>query len=342
MSGVGPLIVDVGGHELTAADRERLAHPLVGQVILFARNFDHPAQLGRLCAQIHALRDPPLLILADQEGGRVQRFRTGFTVIPPMADLGRLASRDAASASRIARAVGLVIATELRARGVDLTLAPVLDLEWGRSGVIGERAFARDPAAVARLAADLVQGFALAGMACCGKHFPGHGWAEADSHSGAVVDERPLETILAHDVAPYRALGAGLAAVMPSHVIYAAVDPQPAGFSPRWLKTILRDELGFDGAVISDDLSMLAAAAAGPIEARAAAALAAGCDLVPVCNDEAGAERVLDTLRWAAPAAFAARRQRLVPRGPPPADIEADLRYRRARDEVVQWIEGKT
>jgi beta-N-acetylhexosaminidase len=336
----GPLTVDIAGCELGTDERERLLHPLVGQVILFARNFEAPVQLARLCAQIHALRDPPLLIVADQEGGRVQRFRTGFTPIAPMADLGARWRVDPIEACRLARTAGFVLAAELRAHGVDLALAPVLDLAWGRSAVIGERAFDADPRVVTLLGGHLMHGLALAGMACCGKHFPGHGWAEADSHSGLATDERSLAEIVEHDAAPYRDLGPALAAVMPAHVIYRAVDPRPAGFSPVWINDVLRSRLGFDGAVISDDLSMHGAAYAGDIVERSTLALAAGCDLIHVCNDRAGADRVIDRLRWAAGPQFESRRRRLLPRGEPPD--EADPVYRRARAALLRWNEGES
>lgn len=262
---MGPVVVDIESTSLSAAERERLRHPLVGMVILFARNFESPAQLRTLSAQIRAVRVQPPLIAVDHEGGRVQRFRSApFTVIAPMAELGRLWDRDVLLACRTAVSTGFVMAAELRAHGVDLTFAPVLDLEWGRSSVIGDRALHRDPRTVTVLASHLCHGMALAGMANCGKHFPGHGWPFADSHVDVPVDERSPEAIIAADAAPYGWLGASLASVMPAHVIYPHVDPLPAGFSRRWIDTILRRRLGFTGAVFSDDLSMQAPASRVP------------------------------------------------------------------------------
>ncbi len=313
---IGPVVVDVAGPRLTAAERARLAHPLVGMVILFKRNYESPAQLAALCDEIHSLRAPPLLIAVDHEGGRVQRFRAApFTAIPAMDALGRLWDRDVLHACRVAVSAGYVMGAELRAHGVDLTFAPVLDLAWSRSSVIGDRAFHHDARVVAMLANHLCHGLSLAGMANCGKHFPGHGWAHADSHVAVPVDERALPALLDADVAPYRWLGASLASVMPAHVIYPEVDSAPAGFSRRWLREILREDLGFTGAVFSDDLSMEGAKVAGDMVARAQAALDAGCDFVLVCNDPEGAERVLNAVRWKRDAAFDERAARLTPRG---------------------------
>ncbi|HUN90797.1 MAG TPA: beta-N-acetylhexosaminidase [Burkholderiaceae bacterium] len=337
----GPLLVDVGGPALDAADLERLSHPLVGQVILFTRNFASCDQLEALCAEIHALRDPPLLIVADHEGGRVQRFRAGFTSVPPMADFGCLWRTDAAEACRLARATGVVVAHELRAHGIDMALAPVLDLDWGRSRVIGERSFGRDPWAVAQLAGALAQGYATAGMSCCGKHFPGHGWAEGDSHVAVPCDDRPLEELLREDMAPYRWLGPALGAVMPAHVVYPAVDSMPAGFSRVWLQDVLRARVGFQGAVISDDLSMQGAEVAGPVEQRAARALQAGCDIVTICNDPAAVDRVLRTLRWESTPEFVSRRARLRPRGDAVfrGDLSRDAVWRAAARDLAAWID---
>jgi beta-N-acetylhexosaminidase len=281
---LGPVIADVAGLELTDAERERLRHPLVGGVILFARNYDSPQQLAALTHEIHALRTPPLLVCVDHEGGRVQRFRKGFSSIAPMRELGRLWDRDVLAALREATEVGYRIGSELRGAGVDLSFTPVLDLDHGASGVIGDRAFHGDPRVVTLLAKSLNHGLLLAGLANCGKHFPGHGYAHADSHVAMPTDERPLADILALDAAPYAWLGRSLSAVMPAHVVYPAVDPNPAGFSRKWLQTILRRRLKFDGLVFSDDLTMEAATVAGGIVARASAALSAGCDMVLVCN----------------------------------------------------------
>lgn len=296
-SPLGPVMVDVAGHSLTAAERRRLRHPLVGGVILFARNYQSPEQLRALTAEIHACRKPSLLIAVDQEGGRVQRFRDGFTAIPPMRTLGELWDQDVLEACRHATEVGRQIGQELRDCGVDLSFTPVLDLDYGHSKVIGNRAFHHDPRVVTMLARCLSHGLLLAGLANCGKHFPGHGFADADSHVAMPRDERSLDEILAADAAPYHWLGDALTAVMPAHVVYPQVDRKPAGFSKRWLQTILRRRLGFDGVVFSDDLVMEAASVAGGITARAEAALKAGCDMVLVCNRPDLADEVLATLQ---------------------------------------------
>jgi beta-N-acetylhexosaminidase len=333
----GPVVVDVAGLELGPQDGSRLSHPLVGMVILFARNYASPGQLRNLCAQIHALRDPPLLVAVDQEGGRVQRLREGFTRLPPMAELGRLWDREPLDACRAALTLGWLMASELRAHGVDLSFAPVLDLDWARSAVVGDRALHADARVVSLLAGRLCHGMALAGMACCGKHFPGHGWADADSHVALPVDERGLQEILGSDALPYANLGVGLDAVMPAHVVYPKVDPLPAGFSRRWIEEILRGQIGFAGAVFSDDLSMQGARAAGGLLDSARAALAAGCDLVLICNDSAGADGVLQALDWQPPPRFAERFARLIPRGPAPAGPEA-LRASEAYHRAVREL----
>ena len=276
----GPLMVDVEGLTLTEADKRRLTHPLVGGVILFSRNYKDPVQLSALTQAIADLRNPPLPITVDHEGGRVQRFREGFTRLPAMRVLGELFSRDTNAAEDASEAVGLVLAAELRAHGVDFSFTPVLDLDWGRSGVIGDRSFSKDPQIVSRLAAALIRGLRKGGMGSCGKHFPGHGWVEADSHVAIPVDERSLEEI-EPDMQPYHELG--LDAVMPAHVIYPVLDDRPAGFSPRWLEK-LRLECQFDGIIFSDDLSMEGASVAGNIVDRANAAWDAGCDVLLVCN----------------------------------------------------------
>jgi beta-N-acetylhexosaminidase len=325
------VVVGVRGTVLDAEDRERLAHPLVGMVILFAANYESPDQLQRLTADIHALRSPPLLIAVDHEGGRVQRFRTGFTRLPPMRTLGRLWDRDVLLACRTAASLGYVLAAELRAHGVDFSFTPVLDVDHGRSGVIGDRAFHSDPRVVTLLAAHLMHGLQLAGMSNCGKHFPGHGWAAADSHVAIPHDERGQAAIVGADAAPYRWLGPQLASVMPAHVIYDAVDPAPAGFSPHWIG-LLRGQLGFTGAVFSDDLLMEGARVAGTVPDRASAALAAGCDLVLVCNRTDAMDEVLDGLRWKAGPRYAERVARIAPRGaaPPPAELRRSEVYRAA------------
>lgn len=282
---LGRVIVDVAGTELSAQERELLCHPEVGGMILFSRNFESRQQLRALTASIRALRRPELLITVDHEGGRVQRFRNGYTRLPSMRALGAAYAADRAQGLALARAEGHVLAAELLEDGVDLSFTPVLDLDFDRSAVIGDRAFSADPGVIAALAGALMEGLAAAGMASVGKHFPGHGWAEADSHVAIPVDERAREEIETLDLAPYRVLiPAGLTAVMPAHVIYPQVDDRPAGFSPVWLKQILRGALGFDGLIFSDDLTMEGASVAGGVIDRARAALEAGCDMVLVCN----------------------------------------------------------
>lgn len=306
---LGPLMIDVAGLQLTDLERDRLRHPLVGGLILFARNYESPEQLAGLTAEIHALRSPPLPIAIDHEGGRVQRCREGFTRLPPMRRLGELWDRDPQAALTAAGQMAYVLAAELRACGVDLSFTPVLDLDWGRSSVIGDRSFHGDPAVVAELAGALIAGLRRAGMAACGKHFPGHGWVEADSHIALPVDPRRLEE-LAPDIAPYRRLS--LDAVMPAHVIYSQVDHRPAGFSPVWMR-LLRDELGFAGVIFSDDLSMAAAGVAGGIIDRCAAAWNAGCDLLLVCNAPEAVGEVLAAWRPQADPQRARRVERLCP-----------------------------
>jgi beta-N-acetylhexosaminidase len=293
----GPVVLGVEGCELTAADRARLMHPLTGGVILFSRNFASGAQLRALTTAIHALREPSLLICVDHEGGRVQRFREGFTAIPAMRTLGELWDRDVAAAAGEARRLGRVMAGELRAHDLDFTFAPVLDLDFGASDVIGNRAFHNNPNAVAHLASCLRRGLNDGGCAAVGKHFPGHGFVAADSHVDLPVDERAFDALVADDLVPFAVLAKeGLEAVMPAHVIYPAVDGAPAGFSRVWLQDILRGRLGFDGIIFSDDLEMAGAHAAGDIVARADAAAAAGCDMVLSCNDFTAVEDLL--ARW--------------------------------------------
>jgi len=311
----GPVIVDIAGTELSVDDIARLSHPLVGGVILFARNFESRAQVTALCRQIRALRRPPLLICVDHEGGRVQRFRKGFSQIAPMRELGELWDRDVLAACKKATEVGQIIGEELREVGVDLSFTPVLDLDHGSSAVIGDRAFHRDPRVVTLLTKSVMHGLLLSGMANCGKHFPGHGYAKADSHHELPTDDRDLATILADDAAPYAWLGDALTAVMPAHVVYSSVDPLPAGFSKRWLQTILRRRLGFRGMIFSDDLTMEGAAVAGDIVQRANAAFAAGCDMVLVCNRPDLADQLLASLHWKADRHFSERFSRMRPRG---------------------------
>ena len=320
----GPITLDVVGLELNAEDRRRILHPLTGGVILFGRNFANRKQLTKLTTAIKKLR-PDVLISIDHEGGRVQRCRTdGFTHLPAMQKLGVLwgaknksihPAESAAIAMAAATACGYVLASELRACGVDFSFTPVLDLDFGRSGVIGDRSFGRDPQIVFALAKSLNEGLRLAGMANCGKHFPGHGWAEADSHVAIPVDERSLKQILSDDAKPYEWLDLSLAAVMPAHVIYPKVDKHPAGFSKIWLHSILRQELGFEGVIFSDDLSMEGASVAGSVVKGAEMALDAGCDAVLICNRPDLADQLLSQLKVtkAKRAESAIRLNRLMP-----------------------------
>ena len=358
-----PLIIDIAGTRLSPIDKARLCHPLVGGLILFARNWQDRAQLSALCRAIRKLRSD-LLICVDHEGGRVQRFRSdGFTHLPPMRALGDMwlaqphAKRKAGplDATHAASACGYVLGAELRACGVDLSFTPVLDLDYGESSVIGDRAFTRDPRVVSLLAKSLMHGLLQSGMANCGKHFPGHGFVKADSHTDIPVDRRSLKAILEDDAAPYRWLGSTLTSVMPAHVIYPRVDSRPAGFSRRWLEDILRAQLGFGGAIFSDDLSM---AGARLIDGKqvsyteaAVAALNAGCDLVLLCNQSVpaseggggaidalleGLTRALLMQHWQQNEASEARRLALLPRTPAPDwdDLMVQGDYMRALD----WI----
>ena len=294
---LGTVVLDPSGPALADDDRRRLLHPAAGGAILFAHNYESPEQLIALTQEIAGLRDPELPICVDHEGGRVQRFALGFTAIPPMRRLGVLWDRDRESARRAARAVGTVISAELGAHGVDFSFTPVLDLDFGASAVIGQRAFHYDPNAVGALAAQLIEGLAGGGMAAVGKHFPGHGFATADSHVAVPTDPRPAKDIFRKDLLPYRAaIKAGMAAVMPAHVIFPQADAEPAGYSKYWLQDVLRGQLGFDGLIYSDDLSMEGASTAGGVPERAQAALAAGCDQVLLCQKPKEQEILLESL----------------------------------------------
>ena len=296
---LGPIMLDVVGTELTADDIRRIQHPLVGGVILFKRNYTTNTQLKALTASIHQVRQPPLLIAVDHEGGRVQRFRDGFTKIPPMREFGKIWDQNPKHAKALALDAGWILAAELRAHGVDFSFTPVLDMDYGDSLVIGDRAFHLDPRAISDLAFALMQGLKKAGMAAVGKHFPGHGFVVADSHVSVPVDEREFDQIAQHDMQPFRMLiDDGIPAIMPAHVIYPKVDDKPAGFSARWLQKILRERLGFNGAIFSDDLSMEAASVGGDVTTRALAALNAGCDMVLLCNQPAMADELLANLQW--------------------------------------------
>ena len=292
-------MLDVVGTELTAEDIRRLQHPLVGGVILFARNYTSPAQLKALTANIHAVRQPPLLIAVDHEGGRVQRFKEGFTRIPPMREFGKIWDKNPKRAKQLAEEAGWVLAVELRARGVDFSFTPVLDMDYGESQVIGNRAFHRSPQAINELAFALMQGLKRGGMPAVGKHFPGHGFVTADSHVAIPVDERSFDEIAQADMQPFRQMiDDGLPAIMPAHVIYPKVDDKPAGFSEKWLQKVLRQRLEFNGVIFSDDLSMEGAVVAGNVTQRALAALNAGCDMVLLCNRPDLADELLESLQW--------------------------------------------
>lgn len=286
----GPLMIDIAGTELTDLDRQRLCHPLVGGIILFSRNYVDPEQLSRLTSDIHALRQPVLLIAVDHEGGRVQRFREGFTRLPPMAVLGRLWQESPSEALAAARHVGFILASELRARGVDYAFTPVLDLDYGPSRVIGDRALHRDPAVVTALADALSTGLRKGGMGSCGKHFPGHGYVIPDSHVELPIDDRGL-TAIQEDLQPYRELA--LDAVMAAHVIYNCMDCNTAVFSNKWID-YLRNDVKFDGVVFTDDLSMAGAGIVGGMLKRVEAAYRAGCDMLLVCNAPEAVAEVLD------------------------------------------------
>ena len=346
-----PVVLDIAGPTLGADDRRRLAHPLTGGLILFTRNFVDRRQLTELTAAAKAVR-PDLLICVDHEGGRVQRFRSdGFTVLPPMRALGELWMKDPLAATDAASALGHVLAAELRACGVDLSFAPVLDLDHGASTVIGSRAFHRDARVATLLAKSVAHGMLRAGMAHCGKHFPGHGHVKADSHVAVPVDRRSLKALLADDARPYEWLSATLTAVMPAHVVYPKVDTRPAGFSPRWLKEILRERYGFTGAVFSDDLSMEGARHVDggnlTYTEAAAVALEAGCDLVLLCNQSVDGGEAVDELLAGLDAQAAAghwhpdpdsevRRLALLPQLPPLAwdDLMHDPAYQRALERL--------
>ncbi|MBL8266620.1 MAG: beta-N-acetylhexosaminidase [Steroidobacter sp.] len=304
-------MMDVQGKTLTEEDRDLLAHPLVGAVILFTRNFESVEQLEALVADIRAVRSPPLLVTVDHEGGRVQRFRKGFTVLPSMRLIGREYDLDPVAGRLLSRQCGWLMAAELRAVGVDLSFAPCVDLDYGASSVIGDRAFHRDPRVVSELAISFMGGMREAGMSACAKHYPGHGFVVPDSHVAMPVDRRPLVD-MEEDLTPYRRLiDNGVAAVMAAHVVFPDVDDQPAGFSRRWIQNELRGRLGFDGAIFTDDLSMAGAKVVGDMPARAKAALAAGCDVLSVCNDRQGVLQVIDSLRGSEDALSQVRMARL-------------------------------
>ena len=310
---LGPVMVDIAGIDLAADDVKRLMHPMTGGVILFARNYTDHHQLSDLTLKIHRLRTPHLLIAVDHEGGRVQRFQKDFTKLPAMHELGKLWNKHRARARHLAKQVGFVLAAELNACGIDFSFTPVLDLDHGNSGVIGDRAFHQNPQVVAELAHNLMLGLKKGGFPGIGKHFPGHGYIRADSHLEKSIDHRSYSEIVANDLIPFQHLiEAGLTGIMSAHVIYPQIDAKPAGFSAVWLQKILREQLQFEGCVFSDDLTMRGAG--DYLESmllRAQAALQAGCDMILVCNNPSGADEILANLKWEMPTTSLARLARM-------------------------------
>ncbi|MGD9163635.1 MAG: beta-N-acetylhexosaminidase [Chromatiales bacterium] len=334
---LGPVMLDLEGEALKADEIKLLQHPAVGGVILFTRNFSSREQLTSLCQAIHRIRSPHLLIAVDHEGGRVQRFRKGFTHLPPAAWYGEHYRRNAGRGLKMAEEGGWLMASELRACGVDFSFAPVLDVEHGISQVIGDRAFSKDTEAVCRLANAWMRGCHSAGMAVVGKHFPGHGGVEADSHTALPVDTRRFEDIEFEDLRPFeRLIQAGMEAVMPAHVVYENIDSHLAGFSPFWLRKVLRGQLGFQGVIFSDDLNMAAADAAGSYAARADAALKAGCDMVLICNNRPAALEIVEHLKGYDDPATHVRLLRMHGRRPlNPQALHLDPRWKAAMEKLA-------
>jgi beta-N-acetylhexosaminidase len=334
---LGPLMVDVQGVSLSPDDVDVLSHPLVGSVLLYTRNYRNPKQISELCAAIRALRTPHLLIATDHEGGRVQRFREGFTALPAARLIGRRFDEDRQEGLRCAHSVGWLLAAELRAVGVDFSFAPCVDVDWGLSEVIGDRAFHRDADTVAALAAACLAGMREAGMAAVAKHFPGHGAVRADSHVALPIDRRSLADMEA-DLKPYRLLIENqLPGIMAAHVEYPAIDTLPASLSRRWIGEILRGSLGFHGCVFADDLTMAGVAGAGDVLARARLALAAGCDVLPILNDRPAVQRVIASFKpEVALPVSQARLVRMRSRGAPPSDLSSDPRWQTAVRSVVE------
>ena len=312
---LGNLMMDLTGTELSAEEVDLLAHPAIGGVIFFTRNYESVQQLTSLVKLVRMAAQRPLLLAVDHEGGRVQRFRKQFTVLPAIAKLGKKYAEDPLAARQLAYRMGWLMAAEVRAVDLDISFAPVLDLNYGVSRVIGDRSFHREPEIVAELAGAYINGMREAGMAATGKHFPGHGFVEADSHLAIPLDLRSKEAIMQADVLPFAQLmQQGLNAVMPAHVIYEQVDTQPAGFSRIWLQDILRGQLGFEGVIFSDDLSMEAAGVVGGYAERAEAALAAGCDMILACNKRAGTIEILDKVKLKTSEASAQRLNKMLGR----------------------------
>lgn len=333
----GPVMLDIEGLQLTANDKKRLLHPLTGGVILFTRNFSSYQQLTTLIAEIRALRKPSLLVAVDHEGGRVQRFQQDFTRLPAMRELGKIWDKQPGRAKHLAQQVGYILAAELKASGIDLSFTPVLDIDYGQSCIIGDRAFHRKPQAIAELAHYLMLGLKAAGMMAVGKHFPGHGYIRADTHHEATIDDRAYADIEMDDLIPFRQMiHFGLAGLMSAHIIYPKIDKNPATFSEKWLKTILRDELQFEGCIFSDDLSMQAAVAYGSIIARAEAALRAGCDMILVCNNPQSVDELLAGLQWDVSAVSLARMMRMHGKqhNPTITELRESANYVQAMQEI--------
>ena len=334
-------MLDIEGRQLTPADRALLQEPAVGGVILFSRNYESPSQLADLIAGIRALRSPPLLIAVDHEGGRVQRFRDGFSAIPPMRRLGRQYDGDSEEAVALAKTAGWLIASELRAMNIDLSFTPCVDLDWGVSEIIGNRAFHRNPDVVAELASAFCNGLRSAGMAAVAKHFPGHGAVVADSHDQLPVDRRSYGDLL-DDMRPYEKLIAKrqLAGVMIAHIVYAETDPLPASFSSYWIKQQLRSALNYDGAVVCDDLSMKATETMGSMPKRARLALQAGCDMVIVCNNRLAASATVAALRDYSDPLSLVRLARLHGTGKVVREsLLASDQWQIAADSLQQWLD---
>jgi beta-N-acetylhexosaminidase len=337
---LGPLMVDIQGTRLSPEDRDLLVHPLVGSLILFTRNFESVEQLEALVRDIQALRSPSLLIAVDHEGGRVQRFRKDFTVLPSMRLIGRQYDQEAAAGRRLARQCGWLMAAELRAIGIDMSFAPCVDLDYGASTVIGDRAFHRDPQVVGDLALSFMNGMRAAGMAATAKHFPGHGAVVADSHVARPIDRRSSSDLLDDEIPYRRLIENGLPAIMAAHVIYPDVDERPASLSSRWLRDHLRSQLGFTGAIFTDDLSMEAAAVAGSMADRVQAALQAGCDMAAVCNNRRGAVQAVERLGSFDDPVGQIRLARLRGvAGPTRQELLASAEWREQRDAVVAAME---
>ena len=336
---LGQVMIGVDALELSPEEHDLLQHPQVAGIILFKRNYQSPEQLGALVTSIQSLRQPALLVAVDHEGGRVQRFRDGFTHLPAARRLGQCYEQNHDLALQLAQTVGWLLASELRACGIDFSFAPVLDLDHGCCPAIGDRALHRDPAIVAQLASALTNGMCEAGCAAIAKHFPGHGAVNVDSHHAVPIDERSYDTLLAADLAPFQALiQQGISAVMPAHVIYADCDSKPAGFSAFWLQTVLRQRLNFQRAIISDDLDMGGAAWAGSPFERAQQALTAGCDLVLACNDRDAACAILDNLRNLPGTQQLQRLEALRATGASPislADLQSQARWRHAQEQLA-------